>query len=97
MPLRGTGSALVNTANKIIQRDSTGATSKQNKTKSTQTKKQNPTGYTLTINSTWGLGPKVFDTEKSPVFFAAAGEGGIFSPHTDSASFTSSWEDVSFL
>ena len=61
------------------------------------TKKQNPTGYTLTINSTWGLGPKVFDTEKSPVFFAAAGEGGIFSPHTDSASFTSSWEDVSFL
>ena len=58
------------------------------------TKKQNPSGYTLTINNTWGLGPKVFDIEKSPVFVAAAGEEGIVSPHTDSASFTSSWEDV---
>ena len=40
-------------------------------------KKQNPSGYILTINNTWGLGPKVFDIEKSPVFVAAAGEEGI--------------------
>lgn len=57
MPLRGTGSALVNTANKIIQRDSTGATPKQNKTKSTQTKKQNPTENTwvrlLALSQEW--------------------------------------------
>ena len=44
--------------------------------------KQNPTGYP----DTWGLGPKVFETENPPIFVMAAGEEGIVSPHTDSAS-----------
>ena len=46
---------------------------------------------TLIMNNTCGLGPKVYDIEKTPVFFAAAGEGGIVSPHAGS------WEDVWLL
>lgn len=36
------------------------------------------------MNNTCGLGPKVHDIEKTPVFVAAAGEERIVSPHTGS-------------
>ena len=38
------------------------------------------------VNNTCGLGPKVYDIEKTPIFVAAA-EERIVSPHTGS------WED----
>lgn len=39
------------------------------------------------VNNTCGLGPKVYDIEKIPIFVAAA-EERIVSPHTGS------WEDM---
>ena len=45
---------------------------------------------TLIMNNTCGLGPKVYDIEKTPIFVAAA-EERIVSPHTGSG------EDVYLL